>query len=120
MATVTDNTWVVDPADGGPKLLLAGDDVPAWAKDQVGSHLVEGGDDAEPTPYAEQSFADLKAELARRNEGRADEDKVNPEGRASIASYAAALDADDAKQAAASGSTGAGDPDGDPSPGSGS
>jgi len=101
MATVTDNTWVVDPTDSTPKLLLAGADVPTWAKDQIGAHLLEGGADAEPTPYGEQKFADLKAEIARRNEGREDADKINPEGAASLKSYAAALEADDALQAAA-------------------
>lgn len=117
MATLTENTVVTGP-DGEARPLLKGDEVPAWAKDQVGSHLLEDGDDAEPTPYREQKLADLKAEIARRNEGRDEDQKINPEGRASIESYAAALEADDTRQAETSPSTGDGDDGG--SGGSGS
>lgn len=98
MAKLKGNTVVVDE-NGASVSLLAGEDLPSWAAAQVGDHLVEGGEDAEPTPYREQKMADLKAEIDRRNEGRSDEDKIDPEGRASIESYAAALDADDAKSA---------------------
>ena len=103
MAKLTENTVVTDE-NGQPRSLLAGEDVPAWAKSQVGSHLVDGQDDDEdgPAPYRERKMADLKAEIDRRNEDREDDAKIDPEGRASIDSYAAALEADDAAQAAKS------------------
>jgi hypothetical protein len=41
MAKLNDNTLVL--RDGAPVSLLKGDDVPDWAKDQVGDHLLEGG-----------------------------------------------------------------------------
>lgn len=109
MASVTDNTWVVDSA-GAPVLLEKGDDVPAWAADQVGDHLLEGGSDAEPTPYEEQKIADLKAEVDRRNTERDPEGEsyIRPEGRKQ-ADLAAALRADDERaDADAGGDSGAG------------
>jgi hypothetical protein len=102
MARLTDNTWVRNPKTGGMVLLEKGDDVPAWAADDVGEHLLEGGADAELTPYREQKLGDLQAAVAERNEGRSEEDQVKPEKR-SIEAFAAALEADDAKQAASSG-----------------
>lgn len=107
MAKLKDNT-IVNDENGQPRSLLAGVEVPAWAKDQIGDHLLEGGDDAEPTAYRGQKLADLKAEIVRRNEGRDEDAKINPEGRASIESYAAALEADDKAQAEADESAGDG------------
>lgn len=43
MATLNDNTLVL--RDGAPVSLLKGDEVPDWAKGQVGDHLIEGKDD---------------------------------------------------------------------------
>lgn len=98
MAKLTENTWVEDPKTGAPKFLKEGDVVPTWAADQVGSHLIDDSDD-EPTGYRAQKLKDLKAEIDKRNVDRSEADKVNPEGRASIESYALALEADDAKAA---------------------
>lgn len=106
MAKLMQNTVVRGP-NGEPKPLEAGDDVPAWATDQVGEHLLDDSD-AGPTPYREQKMADLKAEIARRNQGRSEADQINPEGRASIESYAEALEADDKAQAEADSGSGGG------------
>lgn len=38
-----DNTLVVHPDTAVPTSLYAGDEVPDWAEDLVGDHLVEGG-----------------------------------------------------------------------------
>lgn len=103
MAKLSENTVVVDD-DGKATVILAGEDVPSWATKQIGSHLLDGQDDDEdddaPKPYRERKMADLKDEIDRRNADRTDETKIDPEGRASIESYSAALDADDAAQAA--------------------
>jgi hypothetical protein len=107
MARLTDNTWLRNPKTGQMQLLEKGEDVPAWAVDDIGDHLLEGGADAEPTPYREQSFADLQAAVAERNAGRSEEDQIKPDKR-SIDAYAAALEADDARQADAGGDAGSG------------
>jgi hypothetical protein len=115
MATLKSNTVVID-SNGQAVSLLEGADLPSWAKDQVGDHLLDDGSsssssdggDAGPKPYSEWKFADLKAEITSRNEGRAEEDKINPEGSASIKSYAAALEADDAARVASTSEAGAG------------
>lgn len=95
MAKVTESTWVVGE-NGAPKFLDKGTDVPAWAADQVGGHLL---DESEPTAYRDQKMGDLKVEIERRNADRPEDQRINPEGRASIESYAVALEADDAAQA---------------------
>jgi hypothetical protein len=114
MAKLIANTVVVDES-GASVSLLKGATVPAWATKQVGDHLLN---ESEATPYSEQKMADLKKEVDRRNATRAQEDYINPEGRASVASYAAALEADDKAQAdssddggddSGSGDTGSGD-----------
>lgn len=91
---------VVHPDTGMPVALLVGEPVPEWAADMV-----------QPDDYAEESpagvggakpltNAELEAEIAARNEGRADEDLIVPAGKTK-ADMIAALDADDAKSAAA-------------------
>lgn len=42
MPKLTDNTVVVNPQTGEPALLAAGGDVPDWAVDLVGDHLLDG------------------------------------------------------------------------------
>jgi hypothetical protein len=42
MAKLTANVVVVDPETSAPVLLEAGSDVPEWAEDQVGDHVLEG------------------------------------------------------------------------------
>jgi hypothetical protein len=111
MARLTDNTWIRNPKTGGMLLLEKGDDLPAWAVDDVGEHLLEGGADAEPTPYREQKLGDLQAAVAERNEGRSEEDQIKPEKR-SIEAFAVALEAADARPAAADSGDGGGDDDG--------
>lgn len=106
MAKLTGNTVVVGP-DGQARTLLEGDDVPAWAADQVGDHLLDDSESG-PSPYRDRKLVELKAEIDRRNADRADENKVDPQGRASIESYAAALEADDLAQQEPAGSRGSG------------
>lgn len=80
-------------------------EIPDWALEQIGAHAFEGGEKPEPqaaVPYAKRKKADLEAEVAKRNEGRDDDDLVVVEGTGKVADLAAALEADDAKTAAAS------------------
>lgn len=72
--------------------LAQGDEVPEWAADQVGEHLLE------QQGYDTQSVADLKAEVERRNADREDDGKVVP-ASAKKADLVAALVADDEAQA---------------------
>lgn len=44
MAKLNDNTLVL--RNGSPVSLLKGEDVPDWAKDQVGDHLIDGSSDS--------------------------------------------------------------------------
>lgn len=44
MAKLNDNTLVL--RNGSPVSLSKGDDVPDWAKDQIGDHLLEGADES--------------------------------------------------------------------------
>ncbi len=60
----------------------------------------ETGEEKTVDPYKGKSVDDLKAELASRNEGRADEDKIVPAEPGNKPEVLAALKADDDKQAA--------------------
>lgn len=64
----------------------------------------EGADGAPPAdapvPYADRKLKDLKAEIENRNKSRDAEHQVVIDGRATVASAAAALEADDAATAA--------------------
>lgn len=121
MAKVTENTWVEDPETGAPKFLAAGADVPSWAAGQVGDHLVDGdGDGAgdEPTPYADQTVADLEKAILVRNEGRTGDAIIDPEGTGRNgavvkADLVRALEDDDAKAAAVEAESGSGGSGGD-------
>lgn len=103
MTKLIENT-VIAGQDGTPVALAAGDDVPEWAADQIGAHLldIDEDEDTGPVPYAKRKLADLKAEVDQRNADR------DPEGegyirseKQTIAALAEALEADDARQAAA-------------------
>lgn len=50
MAKLNDNTLVLRA--GSPVSLLKGSEVPDWAKDQVGDHLLEGGAEETADPDA--------------------------------------------------------------------
>lgn len=62
MAKVNANTVLADPETGQPVVLLAGEDVPGWAKDLVGDHLTKkvaddsdgGTDGGSQTPPADE------------------------------------------------------------------
>lgn len=43
MAILSDNTVLAHPETGVPVVLLKGEEVPDWATDLVGDHLIEGG-----------------------------------------------------------------------------
>lgn len=84
-----------------------GDEVPAAvakasasAADSGSQGAVDSGSgDSDTKPYAKWKKADLEAEVARRNEGRDDDDVIEVEGAGTVADLAAALDGDDAAQA---------------------
>lgn len=53
MATLNANTAVVHPETGEAKVLLAGQDVPEWAADLVGDHLLADEKPAKKSKPAE-------------------------------------------------------------------
>lgn len=79
MSKLNDNTLVL--RDGAPVSLLKGDEVPAWAKDQVGDHLIEGKADesSEDAPKGNAS-RDEWAEYAKSKGAPEDETKPVEEG----------------------------------------
>ena len=93
--------------EGGRHIVIAaGDDVPAWALNQIVNPKAWGGDapeakttDAGEDPAAEgyesKTVADLRAEIKARNEGRDDESRVSGDGNK--ADLIAALEADDGR-----------------------
>lgn len=120
MPKLTDNTVVNDPETGLPTALLKGEDVPVWAVDQVGDHLVEQDDDGEDDgpDYAGQSNTDLEKEIGRRNTDRTGDAVIVPAGtgnagRVVKADLVAALEADDAKTAQVEAESGSGGSGGD-------
>lgn len=60
MAKLIDNTVVVHPKTGEPVLLAATGELPDWAVDLVGDHLLDG-----PRPKAPSASAGDSAEVAR-------------------------------------------------------
>lgn len=58
----------------------------------------DGGSDEGPA-YSSMLKADLQAEVAKRNEGRGDDDVIEVEGKGTVADLIAALEADDAASA---------------------
>jgi len=46
MPTLSDNTVIAHPDTGAPVALLKGQEVPDWAEELIGDHLIEG----EPAP----------------------------------------------------------------------
>jgi hypothetical protein len=42
MAKLSGNTILAHPETGVPTVLLAGEEVPDWASDLIGDHLIEG------------------------------------------------------------------------------
>lgn len=102
MAGVLKYTLIrLHPDSGIATPLLEGKPVPAWASDLVEADDIVGGSkesvkaDAKTdgSPYAGLKSADLKAEIAKRNEGREDAAKISDKG--AIAVLVAALEADD-------------------------
>lgn len=105
-----------------------GDEVPKWAAKQITNPKAWGdsadsdaastvggagdgdtspapangdGDSADATtkPYSKWKKDDLQAEVARRNEGRDDDDLIVVEGKGNVPDLAAALEGDDVAQA---------------------
>jgi hypothetical protein len=99
MAILSENTVVNDPKTGVSVSLLAGEQVPAWAVEQVGDHLVKGGDVEADTDYSDQKAADLRREIDRRNATRepSSEEYIKPDGLSKDA-LISALEADDERQ----------------------
>lgn len=85
-------------ADERVVILAAGDDVPDGFT--VGEHLVESAPASEEIPggvtYDVMTVADLKADIDRRNEGRADDAKIVPVPPGNKADLVAALVSADA------------------------
>lgn len=75
--------------------LLAGQPVPDWATDLVQQDDLEAEDPTEE-PAKEPTNAELEAEIAQRNEGRAEEDRIVPASTRK-ADLVAALERDDSK-----------------------
>lgn len=89
MGVLNSNTIVVNPETGTGEVLLAGQDVPVWAEDLIGDHLLEEGE----TGYGSMKVADLKAEIEKRNVDREDDAKLPTEGKK--ADLIEVLEADD-------------------------
>jgi hypothetical protein len=69
------------------------------ASDDAGGSR-DGGDGSDKAPsYSSMKKADLEAEVASRNEGRAADDIIEVEGKGTVADLVAALEADDAANA---------------------
>lgn len=79
--------------------LKAGDEVPDGI--EFGDHLFAAEDAAEGGGATPPTNAELEAEIARRNEGRAEDKLIKPAGTKK-AELVAALEADDAAAAAGS------------------
>lgn len=85
------------PDTSAPTALLADQEVPDWATDLVHADDLVGSDDSggeDATGYEAKTVAELKAEIAGRNEGREDEAKIPASGNKP--DLVAALEADDA------------------------
>lgn len=98
-------TVVVRDPDGAAVALKQGESVPDWASDLVHADDLEGGDPVggDPDggsnePPKEPTNAELEAEIASRNEGRDEADRIVPLSKKKP-DLMAALAADDAKQA---------------------
>lgn len=103
--------FAVNPETGETEAFGPGDDVPSWARkvitnpaawapsdgDDEGDEGDEDGDGEPAKPYSKWLKSDLQDELDRRNAERDDEDLLDAEvdGKVTVASLAAALDADD-------------------------
>lgn len=103
MADLVSTVWVTDPKDNQPTAFAPGDEVPEWARKQMGDHcFTDGAADTEgeegSADYSKLKVADLQAEIDARNEGRAEEGQIVPDGDKK-ADLVAALEADDAQGA---------------------
>lgn len=104
MARLVANTVLANPQGGEPVVLLAGEDVPNWAASLLGDHLVEATEvDAEESPYAGMTVADLKAVIESRNAGREPDAHLPATGKKG--DLVAVLTDDDAAAADGSGDT---------------
>lgn len=97
MAVLIENTVVNDPDTGLPTVLEVGEQVPVWAVDQVGDHLVE--EDEVEASYVDEKVTDLRMEIDRRNADRdpSGDGYIKPAGAAKD-DLVAALEADDELQ----------------------
>lgn len=68
MARLSDTTIVVNPDTGAAEVLAAGDEVPSWAKDQVGDHLTENSSDGPPPKAGRGSGTEAWATYATAND----------------------------------------------------
>jgi hypothetical protein len=73
-------------------MLRAGDEEPEGVT--LGDHLFNEAD--QPQGYSGLKLPDLHAEIDKRNEGRADDDKIVIGGKGNKADLVSALEADDA------------------------
>ena len=85
-------TLVVRNPEGSAVALLAGAEVPELAADLVRPEDFE--DFEEVKPFSKWKVDDLRAEVARRNEGRSEDAQIADGTKAELV---AALEADDAK-----------------------
>lgn len=90
MARLTANVVVAHPKTGEPTVLVADSELPSWATELVGEHVLT---DDEPGGYGSMKVDELKAEIDSRNEGREEADLIPSDGRK--ADLIAALEADD-------------------------
>lgn len=95
--------------EGNPHVYGPDDTVPGWAAKKITNPSAwvgadeaddtDDGDNGEAVPYAKWKKADLEAEVAKRNEGREDDDQIVVDGKGTVADLAAALEGDDVAQA---------------------
>lgn len=95
--------YLTDP-DGAVVPFGPGEVPPKWAAEQITnpdvwaddtSAQAEGEEPEKPAGYGSWKKADLEAEVAKRNEGRDDDDLVVVEAPGNKAELVAALEADD-------------------------
>lgn len=89
MAKFTKYVVLIDPKTGLSVSCAPGEEVPEWAT--VGEHVTDGGPSAPAAPaegaaqdaaeYDEWSVNELREEIANRNEGRDEDDRIVPGGR---------------------------------------
>lgn len=91
MARLSQNTLVRNPETGEISVLNAGTEVPKWAADMVGEHVLDGDTGSD---YSGMRKAELVKEIKQRNEIRDEVNHLSTEG--TVAELVAVLEADDA------------------------